>query len=192
MAAECGAACEGGVRVRMRVGWGLPQSPHVIHAWRKKKRKKKRRKSHTGPLSHFYGNLKAIIVPCHSLWKGFSWRGAGRGGERGGQRAAFSLLTAGKQREEEWMSKRKTPPCGVIQQKSAATHRITLLTWGIFCFDTRLAARWTYSGAFSDRSIFWTTAEDQSCRTREKVDLDSKLVCQMASVGLQLQIYSTT
>lgn len=146
--------------------------------------KKKRRKSHTGPLSHFYGNLKAIIVPCHSLWKGFSWRGAGRGGERGGQRAAFSLLTAGKQREEEWMSKRKTPLCGVIQQKSAATHRITLLMWGIFCFDTWLA--------FSDRSVFWPTAEDQSCTTREKVDLDLKLVCQMLSVGLQLQICSTT
>lgn len=72
---------------------------------------KKRKKSHTGPLSHFYGNLKAIIVPCHSLWKDFSWRGARWGGEMGGQCGAFSLLTAGKQKEKEWMSERKSPLC---------------------------------------------------------------------------------
>ena len=127
--------------------------------------KKKGRKSHTGPLSHFYGNLKAIIVPCHSLWKGFSWRGAGRGGERGGRRAAFSLLTAGKQTEEEWMSKRKTPLCGVIQQKSAATHRVTLLMWGIFSVLTHdwlhvePTAVHSVTAAFSDALLRTRAAE---------------------------------
>lgn len=32
-----------------------------------------RKKSHTGPLSHFYGNLKTIIIPCHSLSKDLCW-----------------------------------------------------------------------------------------------------------------------
>lgn len=56
MEVKCRAACE---------GWDkeFASESSVIYAWIKKEKKN----SHTGPLSHFYGNLKAIIVPCHSL-----------------------------------------------------------------------------------------------------------------------------
>jgi len=56
----------------------------------KKKNKGQKNTARTELLSGYYSNRKAIIVPCHSLWKGFSWQSEGweegKRGERGGKR----------------------------------------------------------------------------------------------------------
>lgn len=52
------------------------------------------------------------------IMKGLALTGSktGRGEERGGQCAAFSLLSAGRQKEKEWMSLRKTPLGRIMQE----------------------------------------------------------------------------
>lgn len=62
------------------------------------------KKSHTGPLSHFYGNLKTIIIPCHSLSKELCWWGVRHCEKKERWCVAFSPHSWAKKRRNEWMN----------------------------------------------------------------------------------------
>lgn len=75
-----------------------------------------------------------------------------QGGERGGQCVAFSSLTAGKQRQREWMSERKTPLHTAALQARSLAQKIVYKCWDFLCFQVRFPPKWAV--ILKDTGIF--------------------------------------
>lgn len=91
------------------VGFVLQSSVIFAWTWKKVEREKT---AHTGPLFHFYGNLRTIIIPCHSLSKDLCWWGVRHCGTE--ERACCILSPQLSQKETEWMNPNKITPISLV------------------------------------------------------------------------------